>query len=58
MSTTAAQPSLIPTITVHCFLRCGHVVEHHDPDGAHAAMERHYADRHAAWIDSIVGEMT
>lgn len=50
--------TLFPMVRVHCFLRCGHVVEHHDPDGAHAAMEAHYADRHAAWISSLVAEVS
>ena len=42
-------------IRVHCFdQRCAHVVEDTDPDRAHDAMERHYADLHAAYIRSVV----
>jgi hypothetical protein len=41
-------------ITVHCFT-CPHSVTGATPDAAHDAMERHYAEAHAALIRSLAG---
>lgn len=44
-------------IVVRCFLsECPHVVEHSDPDAAHAAMEEHYDTTHAHYIRRLIQE--
>ncbi|MEJ7783189.1 MAG: hypothetical protein WKF96_00200 [Solirubrobacteraceae bacterium] len=46
--------SSIKPATVHCFFACGHSVACATPELAHASMEAHYADRHAAEIRRIL----
>jgi len=41
-------------VAVHCFT-CPHVERGTEPVVLHAAMERHYAAKHAALIARIVG---
>jgi hypothetical protein len=41
---------------VHCFT-CPHFVEERSPDLAHAAMEHHYDEEHAAYIGVLAGQI-
>lgn len=47
---------LSPIVTAHCFWwpRCRHTVEDR-PEAAHEAMEQHYAEKHRADTERIVG---
>ncbi|WP_326646075.1 hypothetical protein OG884_15600 [Streptosporangium sp. NBC_01755] len=45
---------LFQIITVHCFFNCGHIEHDITPQSAHDGMERHYSEKHAAEIRSIL----
>jgi hypothetical protein len=47
---------LFPIYAVGCFT-CDHTVRETTPQAAHAVMERHYADKHAAKIAALVGDL-
>lgn len=54
--TAAIQLPLLEPFTVHCFFAwCKHVVKSHDPQEAHALMEKHYADGHRQQIERATG---
>lgn len=52
----AEQMALLPALVVHCFdRRCRYTVSADDPYEAHARMERHYDEVHAAYIRKVAG---